>query len=227
MAPGRYSRFSRLGTETPRLSVQVSSRNRNRNRLQAKRGLGISLGTETMKLLVSVSEPESGYTASSMKTPKKCFFTVKNCLFSGIGTEMPRLSVVILESDLESELMFRISQTRNRTRNRFTGYFRLGIGTGIDVKDIIDSESDSESKKVEPGISGTDPFYYAVNDIFTSDTSTLEQVNITDPSKPPLKLLFGSIKVQPSRKNSKKMLVNGFRLVLKFFYCPLLYPKVC
>ena len=55
----------------------------------------------------------------------------------------------------------------------------------------------------------------------------VEQVNITDPSKPPLKLLFGSIKIQPSRKNFKKMPVNGFRLVLKFFYCPLLYPKVC
>ena len=48
-----------------------------------------------------------------------------------------------------------------------------------------------------------------------------------NPSKPPLKFLLGSIKVQPSRKNLKKMLVNGFILVLKFFYCPLLYPKVC
>ena len=45
----------------------------------------------------------------------------------------------------------------------------------------------------------------------------LEYVNFTDPSKPPLKFLLGSIKVQPSRKNLKKMLVNGFRLVLKFF----------
>ena len=77
----RDSRFSRLGTETPRLSVQVSSRNRTRNRLQAKRGLGISLGTETMKLQVSVSEPESGYTASSMKTPKKVLLYGKKLSF--------------------------------------------------------------------------------------------------------------------------------------------------
>ena len=102
----RDSRFSRLGTETPRLSVQVSSRNRTRNRLQAKRGLGISLGTETMKLQVSVSEPESGYSASCMKTPKKYFFTVKNCLFS-----------------------------RNRNRNAETlgSHPGIGIGLGIDV----------------------------------------------------------------------------------------------
>ena len=44
------SRFSRLGTETPRLSVRVLSRNRTRNRLQAKRGLRISLRTESMIL---------------------------------------------------------------------------------------------------------------------------------------------------------------------------------
>ena len=102
----RDSRFSRLGTETPRLSVQVSSRNRTRNRLQAKRGLGISLGTETMKLQVSVSEPESGYTASCMKPPKKYFFTVKNCLFS-----------------------------RNRNRNAETlgSHPGIRIGLGIDV----------------------------------------------------------------------------------------------
>ena len=78
---GRDSRFSRLGTETPRLSVQVSSRNRTRNRLQAKRGLGISLGTETMKLQVSVSEPESGYTASCMKTPQKVLLYGKKLSF--------------------------------------------------------------------------------------------------------------------------------------------------
>ena len=35
MVPIRDSQFSRLGTETPRLSVQVSSRNRTRNQLQA------------------------------------------------------------------------------------------------------------------------------------------------------------------------------------------------
>ena len=39
---------------------------------------------------------------------------------------------------------------------------------------------------------------------------TLEQVNITDPSKPPPKLLFGSIKVCPSRKIPK----NGFKVFL-------------
>ena len=38
----------------------------------------------------------------------------------------------------------------------------------------------------------------------------LEKVNITDPSKPPPKLLLGSIKVCLSRKNSKKMPVNSF-----------------
>ena len=37
------------------------------------------------------------------------------------------------------------------SRNRFTGYFRLWIGTGLDVQDILDS--DSESKNVEPGTS--------------------------------------------------------------------------
>ena len=34
-------------------------------------------------------------------------------------------------------------------------------------------------------------------------------------------------KIPTIKKNSKKMLVNGFRLDLKFFYCPLLNPKVC
>ena len=63
-----------------------------------------------MKLQVSVSEPESGYTASSMKTPKKVLlYGKKLSFFPGIGTEMPRLSVVILESESDSESMFRIS----------------------------------------------------------------------------------------------------------------------
>ena len=53
----RDSRFSRLGTETPRLSVQVSSQNRNWN--SGLKSLGIGLGTETLTFLVSESEPES------------------------------------------------------------------------------------------------------------------------------------------------------------------------
>ena len=107
-----------------------------------------------MKLQVSVSEPESGYTASCMKTPQKVLlYGKKLSFFPESEPKCLRLSVVILESDSDAESMFRISYTRNQTQNRFTGYFRLGIGTGIDVKDIIDSESDSESKKVEPGIS--------------------------------------------------------------------------
>ena len=55
----RDSRFSRLGTETPRLSVQVSTRNRNRYRNSVLRSLGIGLGTETLTFQVSESEPES------------------------------------------------------------------------------------------------------------------------------------------------------------------------
>ena len=55
---------------------------------------------------VSVSEPESGYTTSSMKTPQKYFFLVKNCLFS-----------------------------RNRNRNAETlgSHPGIRIGIGIDV----------------------------------------------------------------------------------------------
>ena len=51
----RDSRFSRLGTETPRLSVQVSSRNRTRYRNSGLRSLRIGLGTETQTFQVSDS----------------------------------------------------------------------------------------------------------------------------------------------------------------------------
>ena len=132
LASIRDSRFSRLGTETPRLSVQVSSRNRTRNRLQAKRGLGISLGTETMKLQVSVSEPESGYTASSMKTPQKVLLYGKKLSF-------------FPESEPKCRDSRQSSWNRNRTRNRCLGYPRLGIGLGIGLQVILDSESEPES----------------------------------------------------------------------------------
>ena len=56
---GRDSQFSRLGTETLRVSVQVSSRNRNRYRNPGLKGLGIGLGTKTQTFQVSESEPES------------------------------------------------------------------------------------------------------------------------------------------------------------------------
>ena len=56
---GRDSRFSRLGTETPRLSVQVLSRNWSRNRKSDIPSLGIGTGTKTQTFQVSESEPES------------------------------------------------------------------------------------------------------------------------------------------------------------------------
>ena len=52
-------KFSRLGTETPRLSVEVLSRNRNRYRNPGLKSLEIGLGTETQTFQVSESEPES------------------------------------------------------------------------------------------------------------------------------------------------------------------------
>ena len=87
----RDSRFSRLGIETPRLSVQVSSqnrswnrksdipslgsepepklrhsksRNRNRNRKSDILSLGIRTGIESQTFQVSESEPESKYSVS-------------------------------------------------------------------------------------------------------------------------------------------------------------------
>ena len=63
-----------------------------------------------MKLQVSVSEPESGYTASRIKFSQKVLLYAKKIVFFlGIRTEMPRLLVVILESESDSESMFRIS----------------------------------------------------------------------------------------------------------------------
>ena len=57
----RDSRFSRLGTKTPRFSVQVSSLNRNRYRNPGLKRIGIGLGTETQTFQVSESEPESKF----------------------------------------------------------------------------------------------------------------------------------------------------------------------
>ena len=45
----RDSRFSRLGTETPRLSVQDSSRSRNRSRISSYFGTRIGLGLDFFK----------------------------------------------------------------------------------------------------------------------------------------------------------------------------------
>ena len=57
----RDSRFSRLGTETPRLSVWVSSWNQTRYPNSGLRSLGVSLGSETQIIKVSESEPESWF----------------------------------------------------------------------------------------------------------------------------------------------------------------------
>ena len=51
-------------------------------------------------------------------------------------------------------------------------------------------------------------------------------MNITDPSKPPLKLLLGYIKVQPSRKNSKKKIAGkGLQIGFKVFLLPIALPQ--
>ena len=119
-ALSRDSRFSRLGTETPRLSVWVSSRNRSRYRNSGLRSLGISLGTETQIIKVSESEPESWFKEGPLFLNFNPFFLTKSALFikknrpfqvkiSGIGIEIARLSAIIQEPDSEPESMFRIS----------------------------------------------------------------------------------------------------------------------
>ena len=66
----RASRFSRLGTETPRLSVWVSPRNRTRYRNSCIRSLGIGLGTETQIISLRIGiDIKWGHIFFSILTP--------------------------------------------------------------------------------------------------------------------------------------------------------------
>ena len=50
-------------------------------------------------------------------------------------------------------------------------------------------------------------------------------MKITDPSKPPLKLLLGSIKVQPSKKEFQKNAGKRLQIAFKVFLLPIALPQ--
>ena len=138
----RDSRFSRLGTETPRLSVQDSSRSRNRNRNFKDFRPGIGIGIELFSILepepvsesdfegcgtgigtgIEILAPDLIHTILAVftlkKCTKKCFFVIEMVLSTGIGLEI-------------RDSQFR-TWNQSRNRNRVLGMFGLGTGIGIE-----------------------------------------------------------------------------------------------
>ena len=86
----RDSRFSRLGTETPRLSVKDSSRSRNRTRIFKDFRTGIGLGIKLFIILEPEPVSESDFEGCG----------------TGIGTGIGFYIMVESESEPESILSF-------------------------------------------------------------------------------------------------------------------------
>ena len=106
----RDSRFSRLGTETPRLSVKDSSRSRNRTRIFKDFRTGIGLGIKLSIILEPEPVSESDFEGCGTR----------------IGTEIGFYIMVESESEPESILSFSLEKLSLIRKTKVTASEKQG-----------------------------------------------------------------------------------------------------